>query len=537
MRRREFVQLTGGFSAISWLTPTAADNALPKEEKKLGEGQRDSAQSSSPITIHPMNPKYFVFRGKPIVLIAATEHYGSVVNRRFDFERYLRGAAKNQQTMTRLFLLFRELQTARNPCSPLKPESPDFVTPYLRTGPGRAMDGEPMFDLDRWNPEYFDRLHKFLSLASDFGIVVELTLFSNNYEDSVWALNPLRDKNNLQGAGKVEWQEYTSCKDEALVQRQSVYARKIIEETSVYDNVYYEICNEPGGDVPHHSSLAEVDAWQERLARVIRGELSRLNRKHLVVGQNASAGFNVSQYSEGVGNSYFDASFSESMLDAVNVHPLPNLIFRRKTYQLGDFMTKELRLEDFRSFFQAVYRERKPCISDEDNAASLYCDESGWTIHRKRAWMAVLCGSHYDYIDFSIQVGAEEGTEESRLKIRHWMWNLSQFIHSFDFINAKPMPDWIETTPQYLTESTLAIPGKDYICYFADGRELTDTTAGEVISGQVSFRLPEGRFVVRLYSPRSGEYSPGIVVQGGKQVLVEMPSIEQDIALRVTLDA
>jgi len=337
--------------------------------------------------------------------------------------------------------------------------------------------------------------------------------------------------------GKVEWQEYTSRKDEALVQRQSAYARKIIEETSVYDNVYYEICNEPGGDVPNHASLADVNAWQEELGRVIRAELSRLNRKHLVVGQNASAGFNVSQYSEGVGNSYFDASFSKSMLDAVNVHPLPNLILRGHTYQLGDFMTKELRLEDFRSFFLAVHSERKPCISEEDNAASLYWDKSGRTIHRKRAWMAVLCGSHYDYIDFSIQVGNEEGTEESRLNLQHWMRNLSQFIHSFDFINAQPVPDWIEAKPQHLIESTLANPGKDYISYLADGRELTDTAAGQVISGQVAFRLPRGRFVVRLYSPRSGEYSPGIVVQGGKQIIVEMPSIEQDIALRVTLDA
>jgi hypothetical protein len=537
MRRREFVQLTGGFGAISWFTPTTANSALLKDEKKLGVGQADSGQTSDPITIHPMNPKYFVFRGKPIVLIAATEHYGSVVNRRFDFERYLRAAAKSKQTLTRLFLLYRELQTARNPCSPLKPESPDFVAPYVRTGTGRAMDGEPMFDLDTWNPEYFDRLHKFLSMASGFGIVVELTLFSNNYEDAVWALNPLRDKNNLQGVGKVEWQEYTSCKDEVLVQRQSAYARKIIEETSIYDNVYYEICNEPGGDVPNHVSLADVDAWQEELGRVIRAELSRLNRKHLVVGQNASAGFNVSQYSEGVGNSYFDASFSKSMLDAVNVHPLPNLILRGHTYQLGDFMTKELRLEDFRSFFLAVHSKRKPCISDEDNAASLYCDESGWTLHRKRAWMAVLCGSHYDYIDFSIQVGHEEGTDESRLKIRHWMCNLSQFIHSFDFITAKPAPGWIEAKPQYLIESTLAVPGKDYISYLADSRELTDTTAGQVISGQVAFRLPKGRFDARLYSPRSGEYSPGITVEGGKQIVVEMPSVEQDIVLRVTLAA
>ena len=117
-----------------------------------------------------------------------------MVNSRFDFERYLQDAADKKQTLTRLFLLFREQQSQRNPYSPLKVESPDFVTPYLRTGPGKALDGEPKFDLDRWNPVYFARLHRFLARASELGIVVEVTLLSNTYASHVWALNPLRSE-------------------------------------------------------------------------------------------------------------------------------------------------------------------------------------------------------------------------------------------------------------------------------------------------------------------------------------------------------
>ena len=37
------------------------------------------------------------------------------------------------------------------------------------------------------NPEYFERLHGFLELASQKGVIVELTLFSNTYGDAVWA--------------------------------------------------------------------------------------------------------------------------------------------------------------------------------------------------------------------------------------------------------------------------------------------------------------------------------------------------------------
>ena len=389
------------------------------------------------------------------------------------------------------------------------------------------MDGELKYDLDRWNPEYFDRLHRFLALASDLGIVVELTVFSDTYEDGIWALNPLRDKNNLQGIGKIDWPEYNSLRDGALVERQKAFARKIAQETSAFDNVYYEICNEPGGGLPNHVTTGEVDAWQDEMGRVLRNELRKLNRPHMVVGQNAFS--YAPKFYQG-----FDASFSGSMLDAVNVHPLPDLTLRGQTYQLGNFMSNELQLKDFRDFFLAAQHELKPCISDEDNAASMYRDDVGWTIHRKRAWMAILTGAHYDYIDFSIQAGQEAGTEESRKKIRTWMCHLSEFIHSFDFIHAQPVPGWIETKPEHLVDATLAKPGSDYIAYLADSREISDPTAGHSIRGRIDFGLPPGTYRASAYSPSAGVYSPGIRVQGGDRVTLEIPPFEQDIVLRVT---
>src|SRR3954452_11702313 len=179
------------------------------------------------ISIHPENSRYFLFRGKPLILVTATEHYGSVINRPFDFERYLDDAARHKMTMTRTFLLFRELQGARNPSSPAKPESPDYIAPFPRPGPGKAMDGEPIYDLDHWNPEFFERLQRFLTAASRRGIVVELTLFSNAYGDNIWALNPFRAANNKQKIGNIEWPEYLSLKDQELVRRQIKYARNV----------------------------------------------------------------------------------------------------------------------------------------------------------------------------------------------------------------------------------------------------------------------------------------------------------------------
>ncbi|MDQ6708462.1 MAG: DUF6298 domain-containing protein, partial [Acidobacteriota bacterium] len=283
------------------------------------------------IRIHPDNPRYFLFRGKPLVLLTASEHYGSVMNRPFDFEKYLDDAVAHKMTMTRTFLLFRELQGARNPSSPCKPESPDYIAPFPRVGPEKALDGEPIYDLDQWNPEYFDRLHRFLDAASQRGIAVELVIFSNTYAEQIWALNPFRAENNKQHVGKVEWPEYLSLKDTELVRRQSAYARKIIEETSAYDNVYYEICNEPGGGVKGHIAPADVDAWQLEMGGVIRGELRRLGQPHLISGQQAFTYSPKFRFP-------LDETYSQSLFDIVNVHPLPDTAFSGTLYQLGGFM-------------------------------------------------------------------------------------------------------------------------------------------------------------------------------------------------------
>jgi hypothetical protein len=485
------------------------------------------AHAQDAVKIDPANPKYLLFRGKPLILLSASEHYGSVINRPFDFEKYLDDAQAHKMTMTRTFLLYRELQSARNPSSPCKPESPDFISPFMRTGPGKAMDGEPKYDLDKWNPEYFDRLHKFLDAASKRGIVVELTVFSNTYANNIWALNPFRAENNLQGLSKLEWEDYISLKDPELVRRQSAYARKIIQETSGYDNVYYEICNEPGGGIAGHSTSADVDAWQTEMARLLRDEMRRLNRPHLLSGQQA--------FTYSANNSFpYDASFASSNFDIVNDHPLPNTQFGGEKFEMGDFMSKELMLSGVEGFCRATYPQRKPVVLDEDNTASMYRDVAGWTIHRKRAWTALLTGCHYDYIDFSITVGNEAGTPASRAAIRTWMQHLSEFKDSFDFVHSKLDKDWIVAYPQHLVASGLSASGRDYIAYLADDRELADSTAGEPISGSLSIALPAGSYILSLYSPVTGEYSPGIEVRSGEKTLVTLPPFTQDIAIRAT---
>jgi hypothetical protein len=460
------------------------------------------------------------------VLLCATEHYGSVINRAFNFERYLDEAADKKQTLTRLFLLFRELQTARNPYSPCKPESPDYLTPWERTGPDTALDGEPVYDLDRWSDEYFARLHRFLTAASARDIIVEVTLFSNTYADEIWALNPLRAANNVNGIGRVEWPDYTSLVDAALVERQREYVRRVVRALNEFDNIYYEVCNEPGGGYAEHASAQQVDDWQEAIAATVREEEAQLPHQHLVFWSQA---FTYHPHWE----QQLDASFAHPAFDAVNVHPLPDIVYRGRRYMLGRFMGKELKLRELRDFCLATLRVAKPCVLDEDNTASLYRDDDGWTIHRKRAWTAALSGCHYDYIDFSITVGSEDGTAVSRRAIRAWMRHLTEFIHAVDVVQAAPDDAWLRVDADHLVTCGLRVGDRTYAAYIADAREIGEPGAGSPLTGTLHLDLPRGGYRIALYSPVSGLYAPAIVAPGGQPIALELAPFAHDLALVV----
>jgi len=478
------------------------------------------------IRVHPENPRVFSFRGKPRMLVCATEHYGAVINRPFRFERYVADAAEKGMTLTRLFVLFREQQSSVNPYSTCKPESPDYISPFLRTGPGKALDGQPRYDLSRWNPEFFKRLHRFLCLTSERGIIVEVTLFSNTYGPGVWALNPLHSANNINGVEEADWPEYLTRRHPGLFQWQCAHARKVVEEANRYDNVIFEICNEPGGRVPgdpKNAGCEEVDDWQREIARLVRETESRLPNRHLISGQEAFSYGPVMQTS--------DQTFDAMPVDIVNMHPLPNMMYRGRKYDLGEFMSKQLALRSFRDYCLATRAEAKPLNLDEDNVASQYKDPEGWTIHRKRAWMSLLSLCHYDYIDFSIINYCETGTEESQRHIRTWMKHLSDYVHSVDLPSARPMVGVVSSRPDHVVECVLGVEGRDYSIYMADGRELGEAGSGDSIRGTVSLTLPAGTWQMACYSPETGMYSPWLTMAGGN-VSVQTPVFRHDLVLR-----
>src|SRR5262249_15251448 len=104
----------------------------------------------------------------------------------------------------------------------------------------------------------------------------------------------------------------------------------------------------------------------------------------------------------------------------------------------------------------------------------------------------------------------------------------------FDYVRSKPAPGWIKAKPDHLVVSSLSAGGWDYAAYLADSREATDSSVGQPIAGKVEFTLPAGGFSVRLYSPVTGQYSPGMIVGGGKTVALDVGPFQDDIVIRAT---
>src|SRR5262245_30456344 len=249
------------------------------------------APAMEPIRLHPENPRYFLLRGKPAVLITSGEHYGAVLNRDFDFRAYLHELQARGFNLTRTFSgVYRELPGTFNIAgNTLAPAGADrYVCPWARSQTPGAADGGAKFDLTRWNDAYFRRLREFVSEAGKRGIVVEMVLFCPMYEDALWNVNPMNARNNVNGIGNVPRDQVYTLDHPDLLAAQQAVARRILQELRDLDNVYYEVCNEPyfGG---------VTRDWSDRMVATIVEAEASLPARHLIAQNIANGAAKVEQ--------------------------------------------------------------------------------------------------------------------------------------------------------------------------------------------------------------------------------------------------
>lgn len=249
------------------------------------------ASGAEPIRVHPENPYIFEFRGQPTLLRTFGPHYGWVFDSSLSAIPHLDVFQRDGMNLTRIWAIGYPADS---------PES--FIQPWSRSTTGtNGLDGAKKWDLFTWDEAYFTRLKAFVQAASDRGIVVELTLFSVFYNNTEWNKSPLHGSNNVQGYGSTT--NYYDCfrqnsVNAQLLERQLAAVRRIVNELNGFDNVYYEVQNEPWWNETGIKDSEEV-AFQNAMLAAIRDEESLLPNRHLVAHNYPqqmsamSAGFDI----------------------------------------------------------------------------------------------------------------------------------------------------------------------------------------------------------------------------------------------------
>src|SRR5262245_15115496 len=445
------------------------------------------APGQKPLALHPDNPHYFLFRGKLAILVTSAEHYGAVLNRDFDYVKYLDELQAHGLNLTRTFTGAyaedaRSFGIARNT---LAPASGKLICPWARSDTPGYKGGGGKFDLGRWDAAYFARLRDFLGQASKRGVVVELNLFCPFYEDSMWQLSPMNAANNVNGVGKLpRTSVYDREKNGGLQPVQETLVKKLVAELNGFDNLYYEVCNEPyfGG---------VTDDWQRRIVDVIVEAEKPLPNKHLISLNVANGAKKVEKPHPAVG--IFNFHYA-SPPDAV-----------KQNYALNKV------------------------IGDNETGFKGTAD----THYRMEGWEFLLAGGGlYNNLDYSFVAGHEDGSFQYPAKtpgggnrgFRRQMKVLKDFIHGFEFVRMKPDTTIVKGgLPPKGRARVLSEPGRQYAAYLFGGPE-----------ANLELVLPAGRYRAEWVDPVTGKVlQSGNVNATPPETVLRSPRFEPDIALRL----
>ncbi|MGH8016838.1 MAG: hypothetical protein ACREIA_00890 [Opitutaceae bacterium] len=487
---------------------------------------------ASPIKLLAENPRYFEWRGEPRVLVTSAEHYGAVLNADFDFVTYLAALERDGMNYTRVFTgSYVEPQGAfgieRNT---LAPAPGRFLAPWARSESGGETrvvhylspwawalseasgyaGGGNKFDLTRLSPDYIKRLKAFLTEAGKRGIVVELTLFSSTYGEAQWAVHPLNPANNIQAFPVENWKRlHTTENSPEIMAVQERLVRGLVRELNGFDNLFFEIQNEPWSDGPViaemlnpllagkgvYPNVVEIPsaisvAWQRRISFFITDEESRLPNRHLIAQ-------NVSNFRLAVRED--DLAPETSIVNFHYAHP------------------------------EAVAWNRGlPRVIGYDESGFSGRDDA---TYRRAAWRFLLAGGGlFNNLDYSFSVGHENGDDIDNNApgggspaLRRQLAILSDFIHGFDLANLDPDHTVVLRSPGVVA-LVLSVPGKQYALHL-DGRGPTT----------LELNLPRGKYHAEWIAPLDGRVVKEETVRASRSNATSLasPDFETDIALRV----
>lgn len=466
---------------------------------------------AQPISLHPENPHYFLFKGKPFVIISSSEHYGAVLNPDFNMIPYLDALQKDGMTYTRLFTgtYFEKSGSFGIQKNTLAPAAGKAILPWKRSNEPGAVCGGNKFDLDKWDENYFSRLKTFVSEAEKREIIVEVTLFSSVYDN--WDTQVWNPENNITIKEDIGKKNIQTLNNGIAFEYQESVVRKIVRELNGSDNVIYEIQNEPWADhterlepneffnnresaLDGHEWQKSIEItdnssieWQKKIASVIVDEENRLKKKHLLA-QNYT-------------NFYYQVPEVDKNISILNFHyAYPRAV--EKNYHHG----------------KVIGFDETGFAGDAD------------VTYRLQAWKFIIAGGGlFNNLDYSFATGYEDGTAVNKapgggsVELRKQLKVLSDFINSFEFIKMSPDQITVRKASGAVAHA-LSEQGKQYAIYLSNGSKC-----------DLVLNLPKGNYKGDWVSTLDGKViKSGIVKHAGGEMKMTSPEFSDDIVLKIT---
>jgi hypothetical protein len=470
-----------------------------------------TALAAQPVSLHPKNPHYFIFRGKPLVIVTSGEHYGAVINPDFDYLKYLNTLQKDGMNYTRIFsgTYFERAGSFGIEKNTLAPAPGKALLPWKRSNEAGAVCGGNKFNLDLWDDVYFSRLRSFVDEASKRGIIVEISLFSSIY--GYWNIQVWNWNNNINIKEDIKKDDVQTLNNGPVIKYQENVVRKIVRELNEFDNLIYEIQNEPWADhavtadqkSEYYDRLdsrdegaewrnkvevadkASID-WQKIIASYITDEEKSLKNKHLIA-QNYC-------------NFYYSLPEVDPAVSILNFH------------------------YNYPVVVEQNYAYNRVIGFDESGFAG-----SNDVTYRKQAWSFMIAGGGlFNNLDYSFAPGFEDGTAVNKAPgggsslLRAQMKVLSDFLHSFEFIKMKPDYEVVVQAPGAIVR-VLSEPGRQYAFYLKNGNQCN-----------LNLNLPKGRYSFEWVSTTDGStMKSGQLTYKAGQLVLESPDYKDDIALKI----
>jgi len=465
--------------------------------------------SAQPIRLHPFNPHYMEYKGKPAILVTSGEHYGSVINPAFDYIKYLNTLQKDGLNYTRIFTgsMYWEIEGDFGITdNTLAPARGTALSPWKRSDATGNANGGNKFDLDQWDEAWFNRLKSFVEEAQKRNIIVEVTLFTSIYNERTWSNCPVNPQNNVNNIVISDFKKVHTPGNGNLLKYQEKFVKRIVTELNGYDNIFYEIQNEPwsdqtvGRNLPNVQQKSALDnwtsrvdiatdislAWQSHIAQLIADTEKTLNKRHLIA-QN-----------------YCNYVYSVEDVD-------PNISIMNFHYAWAEAVTFN-------------YSRNKVIGFDESGFAGSDDDT-----YRQQAWVFLMSGGGlFNNLDFSFAVGYEDGTLKQEAPgggsplLRKQLSILRKFFETLDFVNFSPDRDVVVLSPGAYTYAMS--DRKNKFAIYLSG-----------VAQTLHVHIPSGEYQILCLNPANGTVVDEKTIQANEPfTVVKMPDYSTDITVSLT---